>query len=64
MPHSVPNHIALAIVAKLLSAFMPMPTVTSKMTKLEHPADAVEDSKNASAGCPTWGCPAERERGR
>jgi len=29
--------------------------------EIERPADAVEDSKNAEAGCPTWGCPAERE---
>jgi len=29
--------------------------------EIEHPADAVYDSKNAQARCPTWGCPAERE---
>jgi len=29
--------------------------------EIEYPADAVDDSKNASAGCPTWGFPATRE---
>ena len=32
-PHSVPNHIALASLANRLSAFMPLPTVTSKKTR-------------------------------
>jgi len=32
-PHLVPNHIALANVANRLSAFMPLPTVTSKKTR-------------------------------
>jgi len=32
-PHSVPNHIVLASVANRLSAFMPLPTVTSKKTR-------------------------------
>ena len=29
--------------------------------EVEHPNDAVEDSKNVQAGCPTYGCTAERE---